>query len=254
MNLNIDLKNDLTYICTGNKNSNDTLLFIHGAGGNSESLYDLALNFKDYNCILVDLPGHGQSTKDIPDSITGYCDVIEKFIASESSWLGENITCIGHSMGGMISMALALRKIPAIKQIVILNSAAKFDLDKKFMHKIYKGIVDKVYLFRASGSFFHPRTYNFFFRNLNKLPEKNMVKDFILVEHFDLRDQVENISIPALIVTGEKEILALPEDSRFLNSNIKNSELEIMPDLAHLLPIIAHEKLFQRIQKFIKAH
>ena len=163
----------------------------------------------------------------------------------------DNVTCIGHSMGGMITMNLALRKIPVIKQIVILNSSAKFNLDEKFMSKIHKGILDKVYLFKSGGSYFHPRTYKFFLSNLKKLSDEVMIKDFKLVEHFSLADKIKDISVPTLIVTGEKEILATPEDSRFTHSCIKGSELEIMPKLSHLLPIIAHEKLAERIMRFL---
>ena len=251
MELQSDIKMKITYKRIGNENSSHTLLFIHGAGGISESLLDLALHFKEYNCILVDLPGHGQSTDDIPSSVTGYVDVLEKFITTEKDLFKDHVTCIGHSMGGMITMNLALRKIPVIKQIVILNSSAKFNLDQKFISKIHKGILDKVYLFKASGSYFHPRTYKFFLSSLKKLSDDVMIKDFRLIEHFSLTDQIKDISMPTLIVTGEKEILATPEDSRFMHSCIKGSELEIMPKLAHLLPIIAHEKLAERIIQFL---
>ena len=251
MDLQSDIKMKITYKRIGNENSSHTLLFIHGAGGISESLLDLALHFKDYNCILVDLPGHGQSTEDIPSSVTGYVDVLEKFITTEKDLFKDNVTCIGHSMGGMITMNLALRKIPVIKQIVILNSSAKFNLDQKFISKIHKGILDKVYLFKASGSYFHPRTYKFFLSSLKVLSDEVMIKDFRLIEDFSLIDQIKNISVPTLIVTGEKEILATPEDSRFMHSCIKDSELEIMPKLAHLLPIIAHEKLAERMMQFL---
>ncbi len=252
MKLKSHPKAKLTYRCVGNKNSSHTLLFIHGAGGVSESLLDLALHFKNYNCILVDLPGHGQSTAKIPSSVTGYVDALEKFITSEKDLFKDNMTCIGHSMGGMITMNLALRKIPALKRIVILNSAAKFDLDQKFMNKIHKGILDKVYLFKSSGSYLHPRTYKFFLSSLKNLSVPVMIKDFKLVEHFSLKDQVKDISLPTLIVTGEKEILATAEHSKFLHANIKGSELEIMPKLSHLLPIIAHEKLSERILEFLR--
>ncbi len=251
MKLKSDSKAKITYRCVGNKSSSHTLLFIHGAGGISESLLDLALHFKNYNCILVDLPGHGQSTAKTPSSVTGYVDALEKFITSEKDLFKNDITCIGHSMGGMITMNLALRKIPTLKRIVILNSSAKFNLNQKFINKIHKGVLDKVYLFKASGSYFHPRTYKFFLSSLKTLSDDVMIKDFKLIEPFSLKDQIKDISLPTLIVTGEKEILATAEDSKFIHANIKGSELEIMPKLAHLLPIIAHEKLSERILEFL---
>lgn len=251
MTLPADSKAKITYRRVGNENNQHTLLFIHGAGGISDSLLELALHFKEYNCILVDLLGHGESTEEIPNSVTGYVDALENFITSEKQLFGEDVTCIGHSMGGMITLNLAIRKVPVIRQIVILNSSARFSLDQKFMDKIHNGILDKLYLFKASGSYFHPRTYKFFFSSLKTLSDQVMIKDFSLIENFDLKAQITDIAIPALIVTGEKEILATKEDAEFLHANIKGSELEIMPKLAHLLPIIAHEKLADRIRKFL---
>lgn len=251
MDLQSAPKSKIAYRRIGNENSTHTLLFIHGAGGASDSLLDLALHFKDYNCILVDLPGHGQSVEDIPSSITGYVDVLENFINSEKLLFKDNVTCIGYSMGGMISMSLALRKIPVIKRIVILSSSAKLNLNPKFTNQIHKGILDKVYLFKVGGSYFHPRTYKFFLSTLKTLSDEVMIKDFILSEQFSLTDQIKDISVPTLIVTGGNEILATPDDSKFLHSNIKDSELEIIPKLAHLLPIVAHEKLSERILEFI---
>ena len=248
-------KNTLTNICygmIGDEHSGETLLFIHGAGGNMEALRALALQLPDYKCILVDLPGHNLSGGDVPDTVNGFVDIMTKFIQSEKNVLGDNITCIGHSMGGFISLELALRKIPEIKKLIILNSGAYIKVDPKFMEKVYQGKIDKKYLFRCSGSFLNIRTYSFFLKSFKQMitSQKVMVKDFMAVEKYDLRSAVKEIKLPTLIITGEKEILAVPKTSIYLQSQIEGSQLVIMQGVAHLMPIIIPEKLADHIKRF----
>lgn len=252
-------KNDLTNICydmIGDELSQETLMFIHGAGGNMEALRALASQLQDYKCILVDLPGHNLSGGDVPETVDGFVDSMVKFIQSEKNVLGDNITCVGHSMGGFISLELALRKIPEIKKLIILNSGAYIKVDPKFMDKVYQGKIDKKYLFQCSGSFLNIRTYSFFLKSFKQMitSQKVMVKDFMAVEKFDLRNAVKEIKLPTLIITGEKEILAIPKESIYLQSQIEGSKLIIMKGVAHLMPIIIPEKLAVNIKEFLELH
>lgn len=252
-------KNTLTGICydiIGNDQSSDTLLFIHGAGGNMIALKALASQLMEYKCVLIDLPGHNLSEGNAALEVMDYAETLEKFIKSEKGLLGENITCIGHSMGGCISLALGLKNIPEIKQLVILNSGAKLEIDSNFMQKVKSGKIDKMYLYKAGGSYFHPRTYKFFFSSFKQMitSQKVMITDFICATSFDARDKVKEIKLPTLIVTGEKEILAIPDYSKYLNSQIEGSKLVIMEGLSHLMPIIAPEKLAAEIRSFLSTH
>lgn len=249
-------KNSLTeisYDLIGDERSNRTLLCIHGAGGNMEALRALAEQFPDYKCILMDLPGHNLSGGAEPKSVSDFVTVIEKFIQSEKKLLGGNITCIGHSMGGCISMELALRKIPEIRQLIILNSGANITLNSNFMKKVRNGKIDKIYLYKCSGSYLHPRVLMFFLKSFKQMIKSQsvMIKDFLIVENYDLRNNVKNITLPTLIITGEKEILALPEYSKYLHSQIKGSQLFIMKKVAHLMPIVVPEKLSVHIRDFL---
>lgn len=252
MTVRKNLSTGISFDTIGDEQSSKTLLFIHGAGGNMLALKALATQFPDYKCILVDLPGHNLSEGNIPSNVQDYAAAIEKFIKSEKTTLGENITCVGHSMGGFITLELALRKVPEIRQLIILNSGARIEVDSKFMEKVRKEKIDKFYLFKASGSYFHPRTYSFFLKSFKQMiaSQRVMVKDFLCVQNFDRRSAVKGIKLPTLIMTGEKEILAVPEYSKYLHSQIEGSSLVIMKGLSHLMPIVAPEKLADNIRAF----
>src|SRR3712207_8578151 len=43
-------------------------------------------------------------------------------------------------------------------------------------------------------------------------------------------------SIPTLIITGDRDILVPPENSRILHERIAGSQLHVIPDAAHVFP------------------
>lgn len=71
-----------------------------------------------YRCLAVDLPGFGDSPA-LPDQATidRYVEMIKGLIEQVSA---KPVVLIGHSMGGMISMALALQCPEKVERLVLL--------------------------------------------------------------------------------------------------------------------------------------
>lgn len=83
----------------------NTLLFLHG---NSHSLktYSQQLSselLEDYHLISVDLPGHGESSKNGNYSLKNFAHLLQKFILALDL---KNIIVVGHSMGGHVGINL----------------------------------------------------------------------------------------------------------------------------------------------------
>jgi pimeloyl-ACP methyl ester carboxylesterase len=72
-----------------------------------------------FHCISVDLPGYG-STPPFPNGTTiqRYTDFIADFIEQISDG---PIVLVGHSMGGMISMTLALTHPVLVERMVLIG-------------------------------------------------------------------------------------------------------------------------------------
>jgi pimeloyl-ACP methyl ester carboxylesterase len=83
--------------------SGPTMLFVHGWGGNMDSLKGLYENFSQkYRCVRLDLPGFGGSSNPDPDwGIKEYAECIKSFIGDEK------VIYCGHSFGGAIGIYLA---------------------------------------------------------------------------------------------------------------------------------------------------
>jgi len=104
------------------------ILLLHGFATSSYTwqaiIPDLARN---HRVIAVDLRGFGASDKPLDDkySVFDQAEVIQTFIEQENL---RDLTVIGHSFGGGVTLALALRsKVqprPRIKNIVLVDSVA----------------------------------------------------------------------------------------------------------------------------------
>lgn len=228
----------------GKKNNKINLLFVHGSGCNKSFLKPLAVLFEDYNCYLIDLPGHGNSNN------TGYnVENYVKAISYIASKL-ENVILIGHSLGGTLVAKTASLNLKSVIGLVILNSGAIYSkLDKEYLNKIHNGEVDMVYTLQALG-----HTDNLDVQEVLKTlePNGNVIVDFLIDEAVNIEESLKYIKVPTLIIGGGDEILALPEYSEKMHETIRNSELHIIQGSKHMLPIAKKNEVKDLILKFIK--
>lgn len=113
---------DITIAYKDIGNGNQTLLFIHGLGN---SLIGWEMNSKilseSYRCISIDLPGNGLSSKgDYPYGIDFFAHSIATFIKEKNL---TNVTLVGHSMGGQVSMRIAFLYPQLIGKIILIATA-----------------------------------------------------------------------------------------------------------------------------------
>jgi len=105
---------------TAGKPNRQIALLIHGWSSSSYALSPLtALLSQRFYCIALDLPGYGKSPR-LPDrtTIEGYTDLLIDLLEEISD---RPVVLVGHSMGGMISLTMALKEPALIERMVLLN-------------------------------------------------------------------------------------------------------------------------------------
>ena len=96
-----------------------TIVFVHGYRGNHHGLEAIAGALPDFNVVIPDLPGFGQSTEFAgAHSIEAYSNWLEAFIAALN--LDEKPILLGHSFGSIICSAFAA-KSDTISLLVLEN-------------------------------------------------------------------------------------------------------------------------------------
>ena len=111
---------ELNYSETGRPSGRPVIL-MHGWGCNHTTVASIASILEPgLRVFSLDLPGHGKTPE--PPAIWGveeYTRLVEKFIAA----LGlKNVTLIGHSFGGRISLLLSSRN-DYVKNVVLVDAA-----------------------------------------------------------------------------------------------------------------------------------
>lgn len=117
-----DLSNGIKIAYTEQGNGKETIVFIHGLASYmpawKKNLDELS---KTYRCIAIDLPGYGKSSKGpYEGSMDFFAEQVFRFadeLGIKQFWLA------GHSMGGQISIVMALKQPQRIKGLVLAAPA-----------------------------------------------------------------------------------------------------------------------------------
>ena len=98
-------------------------VFLHGLFGQARNWTSIAKALLPAASLLVDLPNHGRSAWTDRFSYTGMADAVADRLAPLAP-----VTLVGHSMGGRVAMATALRH-PGVVARLVVEDTAPVDLD-----------------------------------------------------------------------------------------------------------------------------
>jgi pimeloyl-ACP methyl ester carboxylesterase len=229
----------------------ETILFIHGAGGGQYTWsYQKGFFEKEFNPIVIELPGHGESGGEGEEEIVTYAEQVYAFLQAVGV---RKIFLAGHSMGGAIVQTLALTHPEVIKGIILVGTGAKL----KVLPLILDGVkADFEETVRKITQFSHSRKTPpmFIERGITDMlqcrPEV-LYGDFTACDRFDIMKGVEKIDLPTLILCGEDDELTPVKYSQFLHSRIKGSKLEVLPNAGHMVMMEAPQAFNEKIAEFV---
>jgi pimeloyl-ACP methyl ester carboxylesterase len=119
-----------------------TLIFIHGYRGNHHGLEAIAGALPDFNILIPDLPGFGQSTPfagehNIESYVTWLKQFVEHVVLEQT--LKAKPVLVGHSFGSILSAAFAAQST-ALSHLVLINpvSAPALEGPKAAMTQLVK--------------------------------------------------------------------------------------------------------------------
>ena len=226
------------------------VVFVHGAGGNSllwrRTLQGLSGTSK---ALAVDLPGH-PSGEITCQSVADYAGVLHEFMAQAR--LQNPVVC-GHSMGGAVSLALALAHPSDVGGLILASTGAKLGVAPE----IIEGL--RTQPLRAIEGEITPWSFNSVDLGLGRearatLSLSNLpvfLNDYLACQGFDVRAGLHEIGARTLVVCGDKDRMTPPRFSHYLHANIAGSELYFVKDSGHMLPLEKPEGFAGLVQRFL---
>lgn len=242
----------------GNKESDKSIVLVHGAMGCAEQMQPIAEQLKEYNCIIFDLPAHLRSTGNPIESIEEYADFMENFLLTlkDEGIINDDLIVIGGSMGGSIVIELLTRKLAIIKKAAIISSAAKWDFNE-FIDELLESFKNKdAKLELLAGPCATPLTPKEILEGMLQFNEAVAsydvaFNDFNAIKNFDKIDELHTIDIPCLIISGDGDGIAKTHCSLTLYDEIPESYLAVYPNRGHALCFEKATEVCQEIRDFL---
>ncbi|HAW93850.1 TPA: alpha/beta hydrolase, partial [Candidatus Azambacteria bacterium] len=120
------------------------ILCLHGWQDNAASFIPLAASLPALPLLALDFPGHGHSAARSSDAHYYFFDWVEDLVAlcQQQGW--QQLTVIGHSMGGMVATALAAAFPELVARLVLLDSLGFVTQENSSGDQLRQGIVSRL--------------------------------------------------------------------------------------------------------------
>ena len=234
---------NINYIRYGNKDK-QTVVLLHGWGQNIQMMKPVGDNLTDYDVIIIDLPGHGNSEE--PKEVWLLTDFVDMIHALLTSLNIDDPILIGHSFGGKISLLYASKY--QTKKLILFGSPFKVkknpnSLKVKILKKLkslpgLKNIAETMKKHMGSEDY----------RNASP-----MMRD-ILVKHVntDITEDVKKIKCSAIIIWGTNDAAVPIADAYELETLISDSAVIPYEGCSHYAYLERLNQTVSIIKNFIK--
>jgi pimeloyl-ACP methyl ester carboxylesterase len=233
------------------KEGKDSLVFIPGAGGNWTSWYHQRNYFsRAFNVFIMELPGHGAAQGQGAQEIKSYALWIKG--ALEELKVTSPLV-IGHSMGGAVTMDLALRFPKLLQGLVLVSTGARLRVLPDILDRIHGDFLQAVALIckLSFAKDVSPEMLQAAVAEMMKNTPDTLLGDFSACERFDIMEEVQAISNPTLVICGDQDVLTPVKYSRYLADNIAGSSFEIVKGAGHLVMMERPEEFNQKVEAFL---
>lgn len=201
----------LSYSING---SGPVILFIHGFPFNKSIWYPYMEKISNFTTLAIDLPGHGDSDIYGKPDLDDWSKKIYEFL----NFLSINqITIIGHSMGGYVACNFAELFPNNVSGLGLFHSSARADTEEKKQNRdrIIQTIKEdhKKYIYNSVPSLFAKENVLKYKSEIDKLIilSQNMEKQALINAQTAMRDReghlelLTNANFPFLFIIGKQD-------------------------------------------------
>ena len=237
--------------------SGPPVIFIHGLSGCWQNwLEQIPLFARDHRVIAVDLPGFGHSEMPVEQiSISGYADAIDELMEKLDI---DAARIVGNSMGGFIGAEIAIEHPARIERLVLVAAAGlsietiRTQRTKGLRHRAENIIFFSLahVVSRSHQVALRPRLRAALLMTVAAHPARlpgPLAAQQVLGSgkpgfsdaleamcRYPLRDRLEKIACPTLILWGDKDILVPVKDASVFEELIPDSRKIIYTDTGHV--------------------
>jgi pimeloyl-ACP methyl ester carboxylesterase len=251
----------------------DPVLCVHGLGANLFTWRHFIAPLSKHNkLILVDLRGFGSSPK--PDdnhySIERHADDIYRIILNDDL---TNLTLIGNSLGGAISLLVALRLCEQepnrLSRLVLIDGGAYKEYLPGYL-KLMRSFLGKLFVYLAPSRLAVKFVLKASYYDKNKISAEQVkayadpiaseggrhglletARQCVPVNSDEIISKLNRITVPTLILWGRQDAVIPLKVGELLDRDLPNSELEVFEQCGHIPQEEKPEQTIASISRFM---
>jgi len=232
-----------------------TIVFLHGGGMSGWIWKKQTEHFKDYHCLVPDLPGHGKSNEpliSLRDCVQKVAELIERN--------GNNkVIVVGHSLGAKVTVELLNIKPDIVDYAVIASALYRptkvmLWLHKPWVYKLtvwlikYKKILElqaKLLQFKESSD------QQNFIKDMQRLTATDLQKIYDMAYDSKLPSGLASLKTSVLVMAGAKEPNAMRQSVRDLANATPHAKGVLVRAVNHTFPWTEADLLNRIIRQWI---
>lgn len=243
--------------------SGEPIVFLHGVGGGAASWkFQLEHFGKNWHAIAWDMPGYGASRLLENTTFPNLADALLRLLDHLKL---EKAHIVGHSIGGMVAQEFIASHPQRVRSLVLSATSPAFgspdgDFQKKFVAArlgpldVGKTMADVAVdvVPELIGDNPDPRGVELARACMSRVPSETYRATMQCLVTFDRRDTLGKISVPTLLVAGEKDTNAPAPMMERMASRIPGARYVCLQGAGHLANMECPARFDAAIQEFLE--
>jgi pimeloyl-ACP methyl ester carboxylesterase len=216
---------------------------------------------RGYKTYALDFWGFGESGKQSGSfTVQDYIEMVDQFVER----LGiEQTPIIGHSMGGTVSLGVALEHPSRVQKVVVVGSPIVGDglaillrlAAKRFLASLAYKVPGVIPLGVRLSSPFLARDwktwYKMFEKDLSGTTLESFHHSIASLRHTDLRPRLKEITVPTLGVYGRIDRIVDPGQGEVLAQGVQSAEICYFDHSGHFPMLDEPEQFYRTLREFL---
>ena len=216
---------------------------------------------RSHRTYALDFWGFGESGKHgVGFTVQDYIEMVEQFMERLGIW---RAAVLGHSMGGTVSLGLALEDPERVQKVAVVGSPIVGDglalflrlAARRFLASIVYSIPGAlplgVKLFSPLLARDWKTWYEMFERDLSRTTLESFHLSIASLRETDLRPQLKEIEIPMLGIYGQRDRIVNPDQGDVLVRVTSCAEVRRFEHSGHFPMLDEPERFYQTLSEFL---
>ena len=216
---------------------------------------------KYYRTYALDFWGFGESGKKRETyAVQDFVSLVDQFMEQ----LGiVRAPLVGHSMGGTVSLSVAIRYPERVSKVVVIGSpivgSSLAPLLKIAGYRVSAFMIfNMMGVFRAFMKYYYsrvicsdPRFPDMMDRDLSKTTVESFLLSIASLRRTDLRPMLDHIKVPAMGMYGNRDVIVNPKQWQPMRKGIPHAQIERFQMAGHFVMLEEPKSFSEKLKAFL---